>query len=158
MMTTDANPAVANDPVLFWAEPDPAALWRGAAVVLLLMAPLAFLAPAGFIAAGLTSLLLRRLNQRSFRFQLSARELRLKLNFLTPMLRVKLNEIASVKVLPDAAGGFIPLAPRTGHLVIARADGAQILVPGLMDAAEAAEAVNRLKHQAEEGEQRREAA
>ena len=157
-MTTLQNRANPDDPVLFWAEPDPAALWRGAAMVLLFLAPLAFLAPAGFIAAGFTSLLLRVLNQRSFRFHVSRRELRLKYNFMTPELRVALNEIGSVSVLPDAAGGIMPLAPRSGHLLIARTDGAQIMVPGIKDAAAAVEAINRLKHQAETGEAQREAA
>lgn len=134
-----------NDPVLFWAEPDPAALWRGVAMMLLFLAPLAFVAPAGFIAAGLTALLMRALNQRSFRFHLSARELRLKLNALMPTLRLKLDDIAAVTLLPETGGGLLPLMPRSGHLLIARSDGAQILVPGVKDAAEAVEAINRLK-------------
>ena len=136
-----------DDPVLFWAEPDPAALWRGAALMLLFLAPLAFIAPSGFIAAGLTALLMRALNQRSFRFQMSARELRLKPNALTPTLRLKLADIASVTLVPDTAGAIMPLSPRSGHLMLAKTDGAQLLVPGIKDAADAAEAINRLKQQ-----------
>ena len=146
MTTQNATPPPpGDDPVLFWAEPDPAALWRGAAVLLLMMAPLAFFAPAGFIAAGLASLVLRALNQKSFRFELAARELRLKLNVLMPVMTIGLADIAKVTVLPDAGGGVMKLAPRTGHLVIARADGTQILVPGIKDAGEAAEAIAALK-------------
>ncbi|MGQ0677146.1 MAG: hypothetical protein ACT4N4_13815 [Rhodospirillales bacterium] len=157
-MTTMDNRLNPGDSVLFWAEPDPAALWRGAAIALLLMAPLAFLAPAGFIAAGLASLLLRELNQRSFRFELDAGELRLKLNALMPAVRVPLADIASVTVLPDPPGGFLPLAPRSGHLVIARTDGTQLLAPGIKEAAEAAEAITRLKREAQGTEPRRLAA
>ncbi len=137
-----------DDPTLFWAEPDPAALWRGAAMMLLFLTPMAFIAPVGFIAAGLTALLMRALNQRNFMFHVGARELRLKLNALMPTLRVKLDDIVSVAVLPDAAGMFLPLAPRTGHLLIAKKDGKQLLIPGIKDAAEAAEAITRLKQQA----------
>ncbi len=151
-MTTNKTVTPSHEPALFWAEPDPVALWRGAAVLLLMMAPLAFFAPAGFIGATAASLLLRTLNQRSFRFEVTAHELRLKLNVLLPTLRVALGDIASVNVLPDAAGGFMKLAPRTGHLVIARKDGTQILVPGIKDAAEAAQAIVTLKHQGEANE------
>jgi hypothetical protein len=145
---TAANRTVSRDPVLFWAELDPAALWRGVALALLFMLPLAFLAPAGFLAAGGASLLLRAWNQRNFRFHLSRNELRVKASFFLPELRLPLKDIASVGVLPDSAGGFLPLAPRSGHLVIARTDGGQIIVPGIKDAAEAAEAVERLKREA----------
>lgn len=151
-MTTNKSGAISDGSVLFWAETDPAALWRGAAVLLLMMAPLAFFAPAGFIAATAASLLLRTLNQRSFRFEVSGRELRLKLNVLLPTMRVPLSDIASVNVLPDTADGFMKLAPRTGHLVIARNDGMQILVPGVKDAAEAAQAIITLKRQGEASE------
>jgi len=157
-MTTMGNRRVAGDPVVFWAELDPAALWRGAALALLFMAPLAFLAPVGFIAAGFASLLLRAWNQRNFRFHLSRSELRVKASFFLPELRLPLKDIASVSVLPDAAGGILPLAPRTGHLLIARTDGRQILVPGIKDATEAAEAVERLKRLADTGEPEHQAA
>lgn len=157
-MMAKKRQTAAIDPVLFWAELDPAALWRGAAMVALFMAPLAFLAPAAFIAAGFVSLALSVANRRSFRFHLSRRELRLKLSFLMPELRLPLSEIGSVSVLPDSAGGFLPLAPRSGHLLIARTDGAQVLVPSVKDAVGVAQAIDRLRRREEPGEAEREAA
>jgi len=145
------GPESGDDRMLFWAERDPAAIKRSIVLMLLLMAPLAFLAPAAFIAAAVGAVAAAALNARSFQFQLTAHELRLRAAALSPVLRLKLSDIAGASILPDPGGFLVPMAPRSGHLLIKKTDGGQLLVPGLKDVDEAVEAIHRLKHPPTEG-------
>ncbi len=140
-----------GDPMLFWAERDPAAVRRSVVLTLLVMAPLAFLAPAAFIAGAVGVFAAAAINARYFQFHLSARELRLRPAALSPVLRLPLADIAEASVLPDPGGFLVPMAPRSGHLLIKKTDGGQLLVPGLKDVAEAVDAIRRLKHPPAEG-------
>ncbi len=146
------EPGPESDPVLFWAERDPAAIRRSVVLTLLVMAPLAFFAPAAFIAGAVGVFAAAAINARYFRFHLSARELRLRAAALSPVLRLPLADIAEAGVLPDPGGFLVPLAPRSGHLLIKKADGGQLLVPGLKDVAETVDAIRRLKQKPAEAE------
>lgn len=135
-----------SDPMLFWAERDPAAVKRSIVITLLLMAPLAFFAPAAFLAAAIGAAAAAYVNARYFQLHLTARELRLRAAALSPVVCVPLTEISAAKVVEDPGGFLMPMAPRSGHLLIQKSDGAQLLIPGIKDVAEAVEAIQRLKN------------
>ena len=141
-------PGNGGQPMLFWAERDPAMQWRATALVLLVMAPLAFFTPATFIIAAIATIASGMVGNARFLFQLTAGEMRLRAGALSPILRLPLDEIAKASVLEDPAGKFLPLAAGSGHLLIHKKDGTQLLVPGLKDVAEAAAAVDKLKRDA----------
>jgi hypothetical protein len=129
----------------FWAERDPAIQWRSTAMMLVLMAPLSFIAPAQFIVAALAVAATGWFNAGGFRFQLGAKELRVRAARFAPTLRVKLGEIAEASTLPDTAGLLMPMEAGSGHLLIKKTDGTQIVIPGLKDVADAVNAIRRLK-------------
>ena len=136
----------ANEPVLFYAERDPAIQWRSTAMFVVLMAPLAFIAPGQFILAALAMGATGWWNASGFRFHLGPQTLRVRAAKFAPTLTVALNEIAEAGTLPDAAGFLMPMAAGSGHLVIKKTDGSQLLIPGLKDVAQAVDAIRRLKH------------
>jgi hypothetical protein len=142
-----------ESPMLFWADRDPAIQWRATALLLLVMSPLAFFEPAQFILAALAVAATGWLNAAGFRFYLSATELRVRAAWLAPTLRIPLGEIAEVSTVPDAAGSLMPMAAGSGHLLIRKTDGAQIIVPGIKAVAEAIDAIRTLKRRAQEAEQ-----
>lgn len=143
--TTGKPSEPANEPVLFYAERDPAIQWRSTAMFLVLMAPLAFIAPEQFIMAALAMAATGWWNASGFRFHLGAQALRVRAALFAPTLTVRLDEIAEAGTMPDAAGFLMPMAAKSGHLVIKKTDGTQLLIPGLKDVAEAVDAVRRLK-------------
>lgn len=143
---TRPQPAAGGeDPMLFWAERDPAIQWRATALMVVLISPLAFFEPAQFILAALAVTATGWFNAAGFRFHLSATELRVRAARLAPTLRVPLAEIADASTLPDSGGALMPLAPGSGHLLIRKTDGTQIVVPGIKAVAEAVEAIRTLK-------------
>src|SRR5262245_33324007 len=62
----------------FWAERDPAIQWRSTAMMLVLMAPLAFIAPGNFISAAVAVAAMGWWNARGFRLEVNRQALRLK--------------------------------------------------------------------------------
>ncbi len=129
----------------FWAEQDPAVQWRSTAMMLVLMAPLAFIAPENFITATVAVVAMGWWNARGFRFEVDRQALRLKVAKLAPTVAIPLEEIAEASVAPDPGAVLMPMAPKSGHLLIRKTDGVQFLIPGLRDVAEAADAIRRLK-------------
>ncbi|MBL8707084.1 MAG: hypothetical protein JNM30_19680 [Rhodospirillales bacterium] len=129
----------------FWAERDPAVQWRSTAMMLVLMAPLAFIAPGNFISAAVAVVAMGWWNARGFRFEVDRAALHLKVATLAPTLHIPLAEIAEASVAPDPAAVLMPLAPKSGNLLIKKTDGVQFVIPGLQDVAEAADAIRRLK-------------
>ncbi len=129
----------------FWAGRDPAVQWRSTAMMLVLMAPLAFIAPGNFISAAIAVVAIGWWNARGFRFEVDRAALHLKVASLAPTLHIPLAEIADASVAPDPAAMLMPLAPKSGNLLIKKTDGVQFIVPGLQDVAEAADAIRRLK-------------
>lgn len=129
----------------FWAARDPAIQWRSTAMMLVLMAPLAFIAPGNFISAAIAVVAMGWWNARGFRFEVDSAALHLKVATLAPMLHIPLGEIAEASVAPDPGSMLMPLAPKAGHLLIKKTDGVQFLIPGLIDVADAADAIRRLK-------------
>lgn len=139
------RPVSGEDPMLFWAERDPAIQWRSTAMMLVLMSPLAFFAPEQFIAAAIAVAATGWINASYFRFHLSASELRIRPALLAPTIRIPLGEIAEATTMPDAAGGLMPMAQGSGHLVIRKTDGSQLVIPGIKAVNEALDAIRRLK-------------
>ena len=92
------QPRRAPPGAMFFAERDPAVQWRSTAVLLMLMAPLAFFAPASFITGTLAALAVGWWNERGFRFAVDRRELIVKIATLAPTLKVPLNEIAEARL------------------------------------------------------------
>ncbi|MCC7048931.1 MAG: hypothetical protein IT562_19610 [Alphaproteobacteria bacterium] len=135
----------ANEPVLFYAERDPAIQWRSTAMFLVLMTPLAFIAPGQFIVAALAMAATGWWNASGFRFHLGPQNLRVRAARFAPTLTVPLGEIAEASTIPDAAGFLMPMAAGSGHLVIKKTDGGQLLIPGLRNIAETVDAIRRLK-------------
>lgn len=129
----------------FWAERDPAVQRRSTAMMLVLMAPLAFIAPGNFISAAIAVAAMGWWNARGFRFEVDRAALRLKVATLAPTLHIPLGEIAEASVAPDPAAALMPMAPKSGNLLIRKTDGVQFVIPGLRDVAEAADAIRRLK-------------
>lgn len=142
----------------FFAERDPAIQWRSTAMMLLIMAPLAFLTPASYIASALAVLAMGWWNGRGFRFQVDRQALTLRVAQLAPTLTIPLKDIAEVSVMPDAAALLMPLEPKSGHLLVKKTDGEQLLIPGLKDVAEAVDAFRQLKQPGEPAPEGREAA
>jgi len=134
-----------EDPMLFWAERDPAIQWRSTAMMLVLMSPLVIFAPAQFISAALAVVATGWFNARGFHLRLSASELRVRPAMLAPTMRVPLAEIAEATTMPDAAGALMPMAEGSGHLLIRKTDGGQIVIPGIKKVAETVDAIRRLK-------------
>lgn len=143
---------------IFWAERDPAIQWRSTAMMLLIMAPLAFFAPASFITSALAVVAMGWWNGRGFRFQIDRQALTLRAAQLAPTLTIPLKDIAEVSMLPDAAALLMPLEPKSGHLLVKKTDGEQLLIPGVKEAAEAIDAFRKLKQPTEEPGQDRAAA
>lgn len=129
----------------FWAARDPAVQWRSTAMMLVLMAPLAFIAPGNFISAAIAVVAMGWWNARGFRFEVDRTALHLKVATLAPTLQIPLVEIAEASVAPDIAAVLMPLAPKSGNLLIKKTDGVQFVIPGLQDVAEAASAIRSLK-------------
>lgn len=133
----------------FWAGRDPAVQWRSTAMMLVLMSPLAFIAPGNFISAAIAVVAMGWWNARGFRFEVDRAALHLKVASLAPTLHIPLAEIAEASVAPDPAAVLMPLAPKSGNLLIKKTDGVQFIIPGLQDVADAADAIRRLKQGAQ---------
>ena len=129
----------------FWAERDPAVQWRSTAMMLVLMSPLAFIAPANFISAAVAVVAMGWWNARGFRFEVDREALHLRVATLAPTLHIPLAEIAEASVAPDPAAMLMPMAPKSGNLLVRKTDGTQFVIPGLRDVADAADAIRRLK-------------
>lgn len=136
----------------FWAERDPAVQWRSTAMMLVLLSPLAFIAPANFISAALAVVAMGWWNARGFRFELDREALHLRVATLAPTVRIPLAEIAEASVAPDPAAALMPMAPRSGNLLLRKTDGTQFVIPGLRDVAETVDAFRRLKQAAGKSE------
>ena len=133
-----------DGPVIFWAARSAVVGWRVAIVTGLVLSPLAFLAPEGFLAALATAGILALSGTRTFRFELTPRVLRLRLGLLTPVLEVPLSAIAKAEALPDSGAWALSAREEVGPVMIRLRDGSVLPVPGLVEPRAAAEAVNRL--------------
>jgi hypothetical protein len=116
---------------------------------ILVMLPFIIMAPetAGIVL--LTAGAMGFWTQASFKFELTDREMRVRDRPFTSVLTVPLRDIAAVEALdvmgkPLTWGRNAPM----GHLRVKLADGEDLLITGLADPAEAAEAVRTLQKQA----------
>lgn len=133
-----------DGPVLFWAARSAVVGWRGFVITGLVLSPLAFLAPAGFIAAMASAALLALAGTRTFRFELTPRVLRLRLGLMAPLVELPLSSVAKAEALPDSGSWALAAPEEIGPVMIHLRDGGVLPVSGLVEPHKAAEAVNRL--------------
>jgi hypothetical protein len=134
----------AAEPVLFYARHAPSASWMGFGVTALLSLPLAFLAPLSALVCVAMGAALAALNHRAFRFELTPRNLRLRPGFLLPSVRIPLAQIASARA--DFGKRETALEQRKeGAVVVRLVGGREFYLGGVIDPAEAAEAIVTIK-------------
>jgi hypothetical protein len=134
------------DPVLFWAERDPAAAFRGWAVLTGLTLPLGLVFPDAVLTAAALGALLTWLNHKAFRLELTRRELRLRPGLLTPTRRWPLAAIGLVEAR-DAEMNRVRWGgtrPRIGHVLIELPEGL-LGITGLREPQELVEAIETLR-------------
>ncbi|WP_207482246.1 hypothetical protein [Arenibaculum pallidiluteum] len=141
----------ADEPVRFYALRDSRLAWSGVAMIALLLSPLVFFAPDLFIVSVLANAAMALLQDRLFRFELTDSTLHLRLGLLARGRRLHLGDVVEAETLtlqglpagPAQARGAS--RPAAGHLRLRLRNGEEILVPGLADPAEAAEAIRLLR-------------
>lgn len=135
---------VTAEPVLFYARRAPSASWMGFGVTALLSLPLAFLAPLSALVCVAMGAALAALNHRAFRFELTPRHLRLRPGFLLPSVRIPLAQIASARA--DFGKRETALEQRKEGAVVVRLNGGrELYLGGVIDPAEAADAIATIK-------------
>lgn len=119
---------------------------------MLLMLPVIILAPEMGLIVILTALGMAWWTHASFRFELTAREMRVRSQPFATMATIPLRDIASVEALDEAGQ---PLTwgrnAAVGHLKLKLRDGDDMYVVGLADPAESADAVRVLQKELERG-------
>ena len=135
-----------RDLVLFWAERDPAWVFRGWTVLTGLTLPLALPFPDAVLTAALIGAVLTWLNHKAFRLELTARELRLRPGLLSPTRRWPLAAIGLVEARDAEMRRIRWGAPRppVGHVLIELPDGL-LDIAGLKEPQELAEAIETLR-------------
>jgi|GEM_PF-5283812 len=135
-----------GDPVLFWAERDPAAAFRGWAVLTGLSLPLGLLFPDAVLTAALLGAALTWLDHKAFRLELTRRELRLRPGLLARTRRWPLAVIGHVEArdreMRRVRRGTA--RPRIGHVLIELPDGL-LGINGLREPQELVEAIETLR-------------
>jgi len=134
-----------DEPVLFYAVRDRRIAWSAVALMAILLSPLAFFAPDVFVAAILAHVVMVLIEDRVFRFELSARTLHLRPGLFARPSRIPLADVAEAEVLTLQGVPAGVARPPLGHLRLRLLTGGEILVMGLVDPAEAAEAVRVLR-------------
>ncbi|WP_439814427.1 hypothetical protein [Zavarzinia sp. CC-PAN008] len=134
-----------NAGVVFWAERSDTFYVRSAILTTLLVAPLAFLAPAAFITAFLTVVGLGIWNRRAFRLQVTGDALRFRPSALIRGIRIPLSEVEKAVAEPESGSGFLPVDARAGRVLVHLRSGLVLPIPGIVDAAELARAITLVK-------------
>lgn len=116
------------------------------ALPLLLLTPVMFFQPQAVVPVILTSLLTAWWTAASFRFELTAQTLRLKVGPFSATREIALRDVATAEAL-DPAGK--PLVwgrhAASGHVRLKLRDGEDVVVVGLADPVETVDAVAALK-------------
>lgn len=119
---------------------------------MLMMLPFVLLAPQMSLIVVATALGMAWWTQASFRFELTAREMRVRSQPFGPLATIPLRDVASVEALDEAGR---PLAwgrnAAVGHLRLKLRDGGEMYVVGLADPLESADAVRLLQKELEQG-------
>lgn len=119
---------------------------------MLMMLPFVLLAPQMSLIVVATALGMAWWTQTSFRFELTAREMRVRSQPFGPLATIPLRDVALVEALDEAGR---PLAwgrnAPVGHLRLKLRDGAEMYVVGLADPLESADAVRLLQKEMEPG-------
>jgi hypothetical protein len=134
----------AAEPVLYWTRRAPSASWTGFAVTALFSLPLAFLAPLSALICVAVGALLAYVNHRAFRFELTSSALRVRPGFLLPALRIPLARIASARADFGKREPALDRRPE-GAVVLRLEGGRELYLGGVLDPAEAAQAIATLK-------------
>lgn len=116
---------------------------------MLLMAPFVILAPVMGVVVLLTAAVMALWTQASFKFEVTAREMRVRSQPFAPVTSIPLRDVTSVEAL-DQAGRKLTWGRNAaiGHLHIKLRDGEDVYVVGLRDPAESADAVRVLQREA----------
>lgn len=137
---------VQQNPVLYYTTRPFGVSLAAQTLPLLLLAPILIFQPDALIPAALVSLLTAWWMSTTFRFELTAEKLRLRLGPFGLGREVALSEIESVEAL-DITGK--PLAwgrhAATGHVRFKLKNGEDLIVVGLADPVETADAAALLK-------------
>jgi hypothetical protein len=144
MSITSSTGGRNDGPVLFWARRSPVIGWRGVILTGLLLGPLAFLAPGSYVVALSLGALFAAIGTRAFRFEITARALRLKVSLFLPAVRIALADVAGADAQPDVGSWALSAEDDIGVLMIRLRDGRLLPVAGIVGPREAADAVNRL--------------
>lgn len=119
---------------------------------MLLMLPVIILAPEMGMVVVVTALAMAWWTHASFRFELTAREMRVRSQPFASVATIPLRDIASVEALDEAGR---PLTwgrnAAVGHLRLKLRDGVEMYVVGLADPVETADAVRVLQKELEQG-------
>lgn len=119
---------------------------------MLMMLPFVLLAPQMALIVAATALGMAWWTQASFRFELTAREMRVRSQPFGPLATIPLRDVASVEALDEAGR---PLAwgrnAAVGHLRLKLRDGGEMYVVGLADPLESADAVRVLQKEMQGG-------
>lgn len=116
---------------------------------ILLMLPVIIMAPETGIVVLLTAVAMAFWVQMSFKFELTDREMRVRAQPFVETATIPLRSIVSVEAL-DATGKPLTWGRNApmGHLRLKLADGEEMLIAGMADPAETADAVRTLQKQA----------
>ncbi|MEQ9047796.1 MAG: hypothetical protein RLO22_25335, partial [Sneathiellaceae bacterium] len=106
------------EPVLFWAEREPAFYLRATAISALLMIPIAFFMPGLFVLFLAFLSLSSWINARAFRFEVGPRTLTVRQSLLLPRMVVPLGDIANLVARPDPGGRLFGSADGAGVLLV----------------------------------------
>lgn len=119
---------------------------------MLMMLPFVLLAPQMALVVIATALGMAWWTQASFRFELTAREMRVRSQPFGLLTTIPLGDVASVEAL-DEAGRTLAWgrSAAVGHLRLKLRDGGEIYVIGLADPLESADAVRLLQKEMEQG-------
>lgn len=134
-----------QEPVLFWAEREPAFYLRATAISALLMIPVAFFMPALFVLFLALLSLSGWINARAFRFEVGPRTLTVRQSLLLPRMTFPLADIASLADRPDPGGRLLGAAAGTGLLMVHLRGGRTLVVPGLKDVKDAVTAIRSIQ-------------
>lgn len=134
-----------REPVLFYAERDPAVLFGAWGAVVVIMMPFGLAIPDQFLSGVLLSLLMAWLCRRTFRFELTARRLHYRPNAFAVSVSVPLDDVRAV-MATDLLGrpAELAAAPRRGHLIV-RTETGVVVVKSIRQPQEAADAVGILQ-------------
>lgn len=134
-----------REPVLFWAEREPAFYLRATAISALLMLPVAFFLPALFLFFLVFLGLSGWLNARLFLFEIGPQTLALRQSLLSPRMHIPLSDIVGVQTREDASGRILGGSAGAGVLLMTLKGGRILPVPGLKEVGEVAAAIKEIQ-------------